>query len=68
MMPEKNVPRYHVRAWGTEDHPDLDEFFDAVPADLGWKYPYIDVSDTKVLRLSDVMAAVARAASSGDEA
>ena len=36
--------RYHIQAWGSPDHPDLDYRTDNPPYDLGWKYPYISVA------------------------
>lgn len=37
--------RYHVTAWGSDEHPDLDyETDDPPPSDLTWKYPYVNVA------------------------
>lgn len=36
--------KFHVRAWGSEIHPDIDEVVDGYPSDLGWKYPYVSVA------------------------
>ena len=36
--------RFHVIAWGSDEHPDLDYFTDESPNDLGWKYPCINIA------------------------
>ncbi len=36
--------RYHVHAWGSPDHPDIDGEFDEVPPDLNWKYPFVSTT------------------------
>jgi hypothetical protein len=34
---------YRIKAWGSEEHPDLDYCSKTVPDDLRWKYPRVDV-------------------------
>lgn len=48
------VKRYHVKAWGSPEHPDLDYEADEIPADLTWKYPCIIVSLQHSVRLDDL--------------
>lgn len=36
--------RFHLVAWGSPDHPDLDQMCDDYPSDLSSKYPYVQIA------------------------
>ena len=46
--------RYHVTAWGSEEHPDLDCEMDGYPSNLAFKYPYVSIAMLNVIRIEDI--------------
>jgi len=48
------MARFHIIAWGSHDHPDLDYESDIRPTDLSWKYPFVTVVALTPVSIADV--------------
>lgn len=43
------MARLHIRAWGSDEYPDMDEFLDEYPAGLLNRYPMVSVAMLRVI-------------------